>query len=116
MEQKDRSELSYWYNEDNILTMPCVVPPTVGEIVHIDTKMNPDWYDARWDDRKFFREGVCGYFKVKSVKRFYRSYDITAKDELGGKEYVFPGQRHVEIFEIQLEALTKEEEKKQFES
>lgn len=117
MKKEDSSEISYWFEEDNILTVPCVSPPTVGEIIHIDTEMHEAWYDARWKDRKFFRKGVCAFFKVKSVKRFYRSFDIelTEKDLFpeGTAEagtILFPSQRHVEIFETQLRKLTDEEE------
>lgn len=117
MKKEDCSEISYWFENKNVLTVPCVHPPAVGEIIHIDTEMHEHWYDARWKDRKFFHKGVCSFFKVKSVKRFYRSIDIEldAKDLFPGEttsagKIIFPSQIHIETFETQLEKLNEEEE------
>ena len=96
---EDKSQISYWYEDENILTVPTVNVPTVGEEIHINTKMDEHWHDARFPNRKLFREGIRDTFIVTHIKRYYKNYDYVLK-EMG---YEFPAQRTLEEFEIYLE-------------
>lgn len=96
---KDKSQISYWYENDCILTVPTHSTPHIGEQIHIDTIMDGDWYDKRFPNRKLFSEGIRGTFVVTHIKRYYKNYDYVLED--GG--YKFPAQKTVEEFEISLE-------------
>lgn len=106
---EDKSEISYWFEDDNILTFETTKVPTVGEEIFIDTRMDKEWHDANFPtDAKlnFFNEGVRGTFVVTDVKRYYNSYDYKKETNFGiegGKTYVVPAQRTVETFEVYLE-------------
>jgi hypothetical protein len=65
--------------------------------------MDEQWYDARFPNRKLYREGIRGTFSVAQVKRYYKCYDsvFTQKTEKG--DYDLPTQRTVEEFEVWLE-------------
>jgi len=101
---EDKSTISYWITttkgeDDQILVVPTVSVPVVGETMHFDTRMDKDWYKAKFPkDTKFqfFRKGVYGHFEVVSVKRWYSKFDYV-HPELG-----FPCQRTVENFEVHL--------------
>ena len=97
--EKDKSQISYWYDDDCILTVPTHSVPTIGEEIHIDTKMCEDWHDTRFPDRKLFHEVVRDTFVVTHIKRYYKNYDYVLVD----LDYEFPAQKTVEEFEIFLE-------------
>lgn len=100
---KDSSEITYWLDGDNILTVPTVDVPKKGEKIHFDTKMDEDWHDARFPNRKLFREGVRGSFIVSDVRRYYKNYDYVHKEMIRETAYELPAQRTVETFEVTLE-------------
>jgi len=86
----DRSEISYWYEDDNILTVPTTKVPTKGEEIYINTH----------------NEGVRGNFVVVDVKRYYKNYDIKHETDFGiegSTTYVIPMQTTVETFEVYVE-------------
>jgi len=107
---KDTSDISYWLDEENILTVPTTKVPEVGEEIWITTTMCEDWHDARFKNRKLFNKGVKGKFKVVGVSRSYQNYDYVHEETIEGSSdtsgkttYLLPAQRTVETFEIALE-------------
>jgi hypothetical protein len=100
---KDSSEITYWLDGDNILTVPTTEVPKMGEKIHIDTRMDEDWHDARFPNRKLFNKGVRGNFVVSDVRRYYKSYDYVHKETFRETAYELPAQRTVETFEVHLE-------------
>ena len=99
---KNTSQITYWYNDSDILTIETHSVPKMGEQIHIDTMMDSDWYDARFPNRKLFREGVRGNFIVSNIKRYYKTYDYTHIENIGDREYELPVQKIVEEFEVTL--------------
>jgi len=105
----DRSEISYWYEDDNILTVPTTKVPTKGEEIYINTQMDRLWYESNFPETegdKFFNEGVRGNFVVVDVKRYYKNYDIKHETDFGiegSTTYVIPMQTTVETFEVYVE-------------
>jgi len=75
----------YWIKDEKheveLIVIETMMAPNVGEIVHIDTTMDKDWYDARWKNSKhnYFKEGVCDDFKVVSVKRYLKEIHFEHK-------------------------------------
>jgi hypothetical protein len=73
-----KSEVCYWLkdgeSEIKLIEAGAMVPPVVGEVIYIDTKMDKDWYDVHFKKAKFnlYEEGVCGDFEVFSVKRYLK--------------------------------------------
>lgn len=60
---KNESEISYWLDGENILTVPTTKVPSVGEVIYFDTKMDRNWYEANFpqvEKDKFFNEGFRG--------------------------------------------------------
>jgi hypothetical protein len=109
---KDKSEISYWLDDENILTVQTHKVPEIGEEIWITTLMDEDWHDSRFPNRKLFRKGIRGKFKVISVQRSYRNYDYVleetrsgSSDTSGQTTYQFPAQRTVESFEVAIERL-----------
>jgi hypothetical protein len=106
---EDRSEISYWFEDENILTVPTSKVPHVGEVIHFDTQMDRMWYESNFpktEGDKFFNEGVRGHFVVTHVKRYYKNYDIKHETDFGiegSSTYVLPMQITVESFEVYLE-------------
>jgi hypothetical protein len=98
---KDKSQISYWYEDENILTIPTTVVPKIGERIHFDTRMDESWYDTKFPNKKLFREGFRGKLIVSDVKRYYKSHDYV----LENGPYEFPSQRTVEEFEVFLISL-----------
>ena len=96
---EDKSQISYWYEDESLLTIPTNSVPSVGEEIHIDTRMDKLWYDSRFSDKKLFHKGIIGTFVVTHVKRYYKNLDYVLED---GK-YKFPAQSTVETFEVFLE-------------
>lgn len=107
--EENRSEISYWFNDEEVLNVPTSKVPEIGELFYMNTRMDPEWHDAHFKNRKLFREGVRGEFIVKDVKRFYKAYDYKGEMKLPGSSdtsgettYVLPMQRVVETFEVQI--------------
>ena len=105
---EDISNISYWFQDQNILTVQTTKVPNVGEVIHFDTRMDKTWYESNFpnNDKLFlFNEGVIGNFVVTEVKRYYKNYDIKHEADfgVGTKNYVIPMQQTVEKFEVQLD-------------
>lgn len=96
---KDKSQISYWYEDECILTVPTHSVPHVGEQIHIDTRMDEDWHDTRFPNRKLFHKGIRSTFVVTHIKRYYKNYDYVLEEG----DYRFPAQKAVEEFETFLE-------------
>lgn len=104
---EDKSEISYWFEDQNILTVPTTKVPNVGEVIYFDTGMDRTWYESNFPNAKndkLFNEGVKGYFVVNDVKRYYKTYDIKQETDfgVGTKKYLIPMQQTVENFEVQV--------------
>lgn len=103
----DISRIQYWIKTEEtdecILTFNTVKVPEIGEEIYINTEMSESWYDARFPNRKLFRKGHRGDFKIVHVKRYYSVVDTTYKDG----NYEFPTQDVYETFEVFLEFLQK---------
>jgi hypothetical protein len=97
----DKSQISYWYEDECILTVPTHSVPGIGEQIHFNTKMDEHWYEARFPNKKLFREGIRGTFVVTHIKRYYKNYDYVIKEG----NYELPAQKTVEEFEVHLEKL-----------
>jgi len=95
----DKSQISYWYEEECILTVPTHSVPGIGEPIHFDTRMDEHWHDARFPNKKLFHEGIRGRFVVTHIKRYYKNYDYVLEDG----DFNFPAQKTVEEFEVYLE-------------
>jgi len=101
-----KSEVRYWLKDDQdesqIISAGTMVPPVVGEIIHINTKMDKDWYDARWkkSQHNFFKPGVCGDFKVVSVKRYLKTFYFELERDVEAGKLGMPMSRTVEEFEV----------------
>lgn len=102
---EDRSQISYWVDDEHVLTVPTHSVPVIGEIMHLNTQMDEMWYDARFNDRKLFHKGIKGDFKVIGIKRYYKNVDYIAEEELDGRKFSFPAQKSIEEFEITLESV-----------
>lgn len=102
MENNDRSEISYWYDQENVLTVPTSKVPKEGEKIYFNTGMDPEWYDKNFPNRKLFNEGIRGEFIVTQVKRYYKNYDKIA-DVTAVEHYRMPSQYCVETFEVSIE-------------
>lgn len=112
---EDKSEISYWFEDTDILTIPTSKVPTVGEEIYFNTEMDKEWYENNFLTEgkfKFFNKGVRGYFVVTDVKRYYKTYDYKHETDFGlgpddgstiTKKYVLPAQRIVETFEVYVE-------------
>ena len=125
-----KSTISYWTHsevegggEDNILTVPCVSVPIVGEIISIDTKTDVEWYDARFKNRLLYNPGVDGFYEVVKIRRYYTSIDIVIDadeafpyppgQDLTGKVKVnLPSKQIMENFEVFVKEITYEEAQK----
>lgn len=106
------SEVTYWewLGEDQHSELICTVAslkvPQVGEVIHINTQGNEDWYRANFPndpEMRFFNKGVRGTFIVRSIERYIKSYDIVVKETDLGNKFEFPGKKIVENFEVHLE-------------
>ena len=95
-----KSTIEYWLEDENIETTSFSAKPVIGEIIHINNKMDSEWYDARFPNRKLFRPGVSGDFQVISVKRYISTFDITIDETINNKTYSLPGQDIREVFEV----------------
>jgi hypothetical protein len=106
---EDKSEISYWFEDTDILTVPTSKVPTVGEEIYFNTQMDREWYESNFPTNakvNFFNEGVRGHFIVTDVKRYYKTYDYKHETDFGledTKKYVLPSQRTVETFEVYVE-------------
>ncbi len=108
---QDKSQISYWFEDQNILTVQTTRVPNVGEVIHFDTRMDKTWYESNFPNTKndkLFNEGVIGNFVVTEVKRYYKNYDIKHETDfgVGTKKYVIPMQQTMENFEVQLNSYT----------
>jgi hypothetical protein len=93
---KDKTEISYWFEDVNILTTSTSCVPSINEIIFFDTIMDEIWYDEKFSNRKLFRKGVKKEYRVVDVRRFYKNYDyVDYVDKFG-----IPSQRTVETFEV----------------
>ena len=104
-----QSEVNYWLkgengeNDKQLISAGTMVPPSIGEIVHIETRMDKDWYDARYKKFKknFFREGVTGFFKVISIKRWLEEHHYEVEN------CCVPFSRTTENFEVYVERVNE---------
>lgn len=102
---KNKSEISYWCENENILTVPCVSPPVLGELIHINTLMDESWYEANFPNKKLFKKGVRHYYEVQEIRRSYSSFDFVSEHKLPNNTYNFPSQKIIETFEVQLKKI-----------
>ena len=100
---ENTSQITYWCDESDILTIETHSVPIIGEEIHIDTRMCNEWYNARFPNRKLFRHGIRGNYIVTNIKRYYKTYDYVLESKMGDKEYELPAQRIVEEFEVTVE-------------
>ena len=96
---KDKSQISYWFEGECILTVPTHSVPGIGEKIHINTLMDEQWYDAKFPNKELFHNGIRGTFTVTHIKRYYKSYDYVIKEPC----FELPAQKILEEFEIDLE-------------
>lgn len=98
------SEVNYWLENQELLSAGTMVPPKVGEIIHIDTKMDKEWYDIRYKKSRVdsFNEGVSAYFKVISVKRYLRKHYFEVEN------FNVPFSKTTEVFEVFLEEVKED--------
>lgn len=114
---ENTSEITYWFEDENILTVPTSIVPHIGEEIYFNTEMDKEWYEhnfpsATYSKVNFFNKGVRGHFVVTDIKRYYKTYDYKHETDFGlginnsgttTKKYVIPGQKTVETFEVFVE-------------
>lgn len=104
---EDKSEVSYFCENNHILTIASIMPPSTGEVIYIDNEMDKEWYDSRFKTKKLFNQGVRSDFKVLDVRRYIKAYDITVTEKIEDRVYELPSQRLIETFEVDLEKIKK---------
>ena len=129
---QDKSEISYWLiqsGEDKglaikLLTTNTIKVPKVGEILHINTKIDKNWLDIRFKDlsetqrRALIRDEdtqISSDFSVVSVKRWLKtslvpikaseifSIDVLSGSNTSGISPEIPAEIVSENFEVFLE-------------
>jgi len=101
-----KSEISFWCNNENIETIPTISVPIVGEEIYINNKTDELWYDNNFKSRKLFNPGVRCLYKVVSVSRTIKSYDIKTIEKMGESDlYEFPSKNTTEIFDVMLKEI-----------
>ncbi len=99
---KDTSEVAFWHNDECLCTIPSIKVPDIGEELYINTLSEESWYDTRFKDKKLFQPGVRGKYRVVSIVRSIRSYDVVVTQETEKATYELPGKDYRELFEVSL--------------
>ena len=103
--KKDRSEVSFWFDGECLLSMKSLKVPEIGEKIWICNEMDEDWYRRKFPrdaELRFYTKGVNRQFQVKSINRSIRAYDTTVEQKTEKGTYVLPSQSYIETFEVEL--------------
>lgn len=103
---ESESHTSYFYNGEELFTVPTTVLPEHGEEIWINTLMDEDWFKVNFPNmsRAAVKNGIHGKFKVTSISRSYKTYDkvLSAHPEL---KFKLPGKKIIETFDVTLKLI-----------